>query len=329
MRCFVFTDPCLVSGLIRFLNCPVANNEECVMLPKFSVEAFLQAAVDYKITDLTLVPSIAIRLVRDAIVDKFDLRGVKHMSCGAAPLSPEITALLAKKMPWAGFRQSYGLTESGCCVTSQPPEFTSYKYANMSGIVLPSTQLKVVDIDTGKELGVDGVGEIWARGPQIAMGYLNNRAATAETFGQDGFLRTGDIGRLDEDGFIYIVDRIKEMIKVRGQQVAPAELEALLLEHPAVSDCAVLGVPDDYSVEKPKAYVVLKNHVLARDAAGRSIMDFVKARRVRYKWVKEVEFIDEIPKSPSGKILRRVLREKEKFGVQGYVVKETSTWSKL
>ncbi|KAG5810478.1 hypothetical protein H9Q74_005447 [Fusarium xylarioides] len=132
------------------------------------------------------------------------------------------------------------------------------------------------------------------------MGYLNNATETAETFGADGFLRTGDIGKIDSEGFIHIVDRIKEMIKVKGQQVAPADLEQALLGHPYVADCAVLGIPDAYSSEKPKAFVVLKSHVSPSAAAGHELMQYVKERRVRYKWVKEVEFVNEIPKGPSG-----------------------------
>lgn len=314
-----------VSGLVRFLNWPIASNDECIMLPLFTMEAFLQAIVKYKITDLTLVPSIVIRLVRDPMVNAYDLSCVRTIACGAAPVGQETINELAKKMPWTGFRQSYGMTETCCCLTTHPPEFYDYKYANNGGMLLGSTVVKVVDITTGKELGPGETGELLARGPQIAMGYLDNAKETAETFGaSDGFLHTGDIGNIDEMGFIHIVDRIKEMIKVKGQQVAPAELEDLLLGHPDVADCAVLGMPDEYSVERPKAYIVLKADVEPTGAVGRSLMDYVKKRRVRYKWLKEVEYIDVIPKSPSSKILRRVLRAKEKRGERGFVVKDTS-----
>jgi 4-coumarate--CoA ligase len=272
------------------------------MLPSFTMEAFLRAIVKYKITDLTLVPSIVIRLVRDPIVNDYDLSSVRTIACGAAPVGQETINELAKKMPWTGFRQSYGMTESCCCLTTHPPEFYNYKYANNGGMLLGSTVVKVVDIITGKELGPGETGELLARGPQIAMGYLDNAKETAETFGaSDGFLHTGDIGNIDEMGFIHIVDRIKEMIKVKGQQVAPAELEDLLLSHPDVDDCAVLGIPDEYSAERPKAYIVLKSHVEPSEAVGRALIEYVKERRVRYKWLKEVEYIDIIPKSPSSK----------------------------
>jgi 4-coumarate--CoA ligase len=299
------------------------------MLPQFTMDNFLRAIVDFKVTDLTLVPSIVIRLVNDPVVNNYDLSSVKVIACGAAPVGPGILSRLQKKMPWTGFRQSYGMTESCCCISTHPPEFYSYEYANSAGMLLGSTVVKIVDLDSGKELGPNEVGEIYAKGPQIAMGYLANLSETAETFGADGFLRTGDVGCIDSHGFIRIVDRIKEMIKVKGQQVAPADLEALLLSHPDISDCAVLGIPDNYSSERPKAFVVLKETAEPSEAMGHRLIQFVKEKRVRYKWVKEVEFVKEIPKSPSGKILRRLLRNRSQNSEQSIVVKDIVTRSRL
>ncbi|KAG9499425.1 putative NRPS-like protein biosynthetic cluster [Fusarium musae] len=318
-----------ISGLVRFLHWPIASNDECVMLPHFTLENVLEAIVNYRITDLTLVPAIVIRLINDPIVDKYDLTSVKVIACGAAPVGSEVIQRLHDKMPWTGFRQSYGMTESCCCLSTHPPEFYDYKYGNNAGKLLASTVVKIVDVDTGRELGPNETGEILAKGPQIAMGYLNNAKETAETFGTDGFLRTGDIGKIDSEGFIHIVDRIKEMIKVKGQQVAPADLEQVLLGHPYVADCAVLGIPDAYSSEKPKAFVVLKSHVRPNAAAGHELMQYVKERRVRYKWVKEVEFVNEIPKGPSGKILRRILRNTDRKIPGQVVVKDVSSSARL
>lgn len=318
-----------VSGLVRFLHWPIASNDECVMLPHFTMENVLEAIVKYRITDLTLVPAIVIRLINDPIVDKYDLTSVKVIACGAAPVGSEVIQRLHDKMPWTGFRQSYGMTESCCCLSTHPPELYDYKYGNNAGKLLASTVVKIVDVDTGRELGPNETGEILAKGPQIAIGYLNNAKETAETFGADGFLRTGDIGKIDSEGFIHIVDRIKEMIKVKGQQVAPADLEQVLLGHPYVADCAVLGIPDAYSSEKPKAFVVLKSHVRPNAAAGHELMQHVKERRVRYKWVKEVEFVDEIPKGPSGKILRRLLRNTDGKNSGRVVVKDVSSSARL
>ena len=173
-------------------------------------------------------------------------------------------------------------------------------------MLVANTVAKVISLDDSSQmLGPDETGEICARGPQIAMGYLNNENATAETF-QNGFLHTGDVGYIDGEGLLHIEDRIKEMIKVKGQQVAPAELEDLLLGNDYVEDVAVVGVPDDYSGEKPKAVVVLKAHVSPNEALARELMDFVKEKKVRYKWLVELEFQESIPKSPTGKLLRSV-----------------------
>lgn len=163
------------------------------------------------------------------------------------------------------------------------------------------------------------------------MGYLDNPAATAETFDSDGFFHTGDVGYIDHEGFLHIQDRIKEMIKVRGQQVAPAELEDALLGHAAVEDCAVLGIADDYSGEKPKAYVLVRAGVEASEGLGRELLEFVRERKSRYKWLKEVEFTRVIPKSPTGKLLRRVLKagDGDAKRVRGIVVRdEGSTLSR-
>jgi 4-coumarate--CoA ligase len=289
-------------------------NGDSVMLPAFTMPSMLQAIVEFQIKELILVPPIIIRLVRDKIVDSYDLRHVERWSSGSAPISPEIISLLQKKFPWTGFRQGYGATESTACISAHPPSHYDYKYATTGGMLVANTEAKVLDLTTGKELGVGETGEILARGPQIAMAYLDNPTASAETFDKEGFFHTGDVGHFDAEGLIHIEDRIKEMIKVKGLQVPPAELEDLLLGHPEVEDCAVLGVPDDYSGERPKAYVVLKSSVPESEEVGRRLLEFVKERKVRYKWIKEIEFTQQVPKSPTGKLLRRVLKVKEKDG---------------
>lgn len=298
------------------------------MLPQFTMESFLEAIAKYRITDLSLVPSIVIRLLGDPVVNRYDLSSLRRLASGAAPLGAEVLERLRQKMPWTGFRQSYGLTESCCCVSTHPPEYYDYQYGNNSGVLLGSTVVKVIDTITGKELGIGETGEILVKGPQIGMGYLANPRETAETFGSDGFLHTGDVGKIDSQGFIHIVDRIKEMIKVKGQQVAPADLEHLLIGHPSVADCAVIGVPDHYSTERPKAFVVLKPGIEPTESLGHELMKYIKERRVRYKWVKEVEFISEIPKNPSGKILRRVLKA-NKGAALGPVVKDAQDRARL
>ena len=178
----------------------------------------------------------------------------------------------------------------------------------MRSFILSNTEVRVVDTITGEDLGVEQEGEIWIRGPQVMKGYLNNDEATAETIDSEGWFHTGDIGRVDKDGFWYITDRLKELIKVKGFQVAPAELEAMLLTHPGVVDAAVIPVADEESGEVPKAFIVSKPGVVVTED---EVKAFVGDRVASYKQIQLVEFIDEIPKSLSGKILRRVLRERE------------------
>ena len=291
------------------------------MLPAFNMKDMLDTVVRYQIAELLLVPPILIRLVRDSLVNKYDLSHVRRFSSGAAPLSEEILQLLEKKFPQTGFKQGYGMTESCSCITAHPPDKYDYKYAHTVGTICASTEVKVIG-DNGKELGLNEPGEILARGPQIVMGYLNNPKATAETFDRDGWLHTGDQGVVDDEGLLTITDRIKEMIKVKGIGVAPAELEDLLLGHMKVEDVAVMSVQDDYSGEKPKAFVVLKNWIVGDEATRRELIRYVQERKVRHKWITEVEFVKEIPKSASGKILRRILRDKPKGADKGMVVKD-------
>ncbi|KAL5316585.1 hypothetical protein ACEPPN_015634 [Leptodophora sp. 'Broadleaf-Isolate-01'] len=312
-----------ITGLVHALHLPILLNAEVYMLSSFTMESMLSTVSTYKIKELLLVPPILIRLVRDPVVDKYDLSCVERFSSGAAPLSEEIIQLLKKKFPGTGFKQGYGMTESCSCITAHPPEKYDFKYAHRVGAICASTSIKIVD-DDGKELGVGEPGELLAKGPQITMGYLGNEKATRETFDKDGYLHTGDQAVFDDEGMITITDRIKEMIKVKGIGVAPAELEDLLLGHEDVEDVAVLGIADDYSGEKPKAYIVKKKGVKAsEEEVGKQVLKYVREKKVRHKWLKEVEFIGEIPKSASGKILRRLLRDKERAGRdRGAVVRD-------
>ncbi|RFU30494.1 hypothetical protein B7463_g5861, partial [Scytalidium lignicola] len=310
-----------ITGLVHVLHLPILLNAEVYMLPSFTMKGMLDTVAEYKISELLLVPPILIRLVRDPIVDQYDLRGVTRFSSGAAPLSEEILQQLKAKFPWTGFKQGYGMTESCSCITAHPPEKYGYEYAHKVGTICASTEVKIVD-ENGNELGVGKPGELLARGPQIVMGYLDNDEATKRTFDEDGWLHTGDEAMIDEEGMITITDRIKEMIKVRGIGVAPAELEDLLLGHEFVEDCAVLGMPDDYSGEKPKAYVVPKPSAPEPRKLGEELLKYVREKKVRHKWVKEIEFVDVIPKSASGKILRRVLRDRANGTDRSVVVRD-------
>jgi len=174
------------------------------------------------------------------------------------------------------------------------------------GVTVPSTQTKIADPVTGADLGTGQEGEVWVRGPQVMKGYLNNPGATAATVDTDGWLHTGDLGYMDSGGYLYVVDRLKELIKYKGFQVPPAELEAVLLRHPDVADAAVIGVPDDEAGEIPAGYVVLRPGAAA---SSEEIMRFVAGEVAHYKQIRRLDLIDAIPKSAAGKILRRVLRD--------------------
>lgn len=260
-------------------------------------------------------------------MDTYDLNFLHRFSSGAAPLSEEIIQQLRMKFPQTGFKQGYGMTESCSCITAHPPELFSYDHAHTVGTIVASTTIKIIR-DDGSECADGEAGEICAKGPQMVMGYLNNDKATMETFDSEGYLHTGDQGCIDsKTGLVTITDRIKEMIKVKGISVAPAELEDLLLGHEWVEDVAVLGVPDEYAGEVPKAFVVLKPSVdvggsTKAEAVGRELLRYVRERKVTHKHIKEVEFVEVIPKSASGKILRRVLRDHERGEAKGVVVRD-------
>ncbi|EME46027.1 hypothetical protein DOTSEDRAFT_78445 [Dothistroma septosporum NZE10] len=299
-----------VTGTWRFMLLPLFMNGDAIMLPSFSMPAMLQATIDFQIEEVVLVPPILLRLVRDPIVDQYNLRHVKRWTSGAAPIPQEVLDSVQQKFSWTGFYQAYGATEAPV-MTILPPEHYDWKRGASAGMLCANTTAKIVD-EAGNVLGPNEVGELLVKGPQVAMGYLDNDVATAESFDCDGFYHTGDAGYMDPEGFLYITDRIKEMIKVKGHQVPPAELESLLMSHEFVADCAVVGIKDEYAGELPKAFVVLEAGIDVKRETELVLMEFMKMKKVRYKWLAAVEFVEKIPKSLSGKILRRVLREMEK-----------------
>jgi long-chain acyl-CoA synthetase len=238
---------------------------------------------------------------------RYDTSSLRLISSGAAPLPLELGER-AKAMFKCIVSQGYGMTETSPTVNTQP--FDKIKLESV-GPPFPDTLEKIVSLDTGEELPTGEVGELMVKGPQVMKGYWKNPKETADCLTVDGWLHTGDIARFDEDGYLYLVERKKEMIKYKGYQVAPAELEALLHQHPAVLDVAVIPKPDEAGGEVPKAFVVLRP---GSEAKAEDLMAFVAGRVAPYKKVRDVEFLDQIPKSLAGKILRRDLiqREREK-----------------
>jgi 4-coumarate--CoA ligase len=236
------------------------------------------------------------------MVDEYDLSSLVQIGSGAAPLSAEVEEL-ASQRTGAEVVQGFGLTETSPVTHTALPGLAR---SGSIGVLVPNTDARVVDPASGEDLGRDRPGELWLRGPQVMKGYLGNPEATETAF-DDGWFKTGDIAVVDEDDHWYITDRLKELIKYKGFQVAPAELEAVLLTHEDIADAAVIGVPDEDAGEVPKAFVVARSGV---SITPEEVMAHVAVRVASYKKVRHVEFIDEIPKSLSGKILRRVLRER-------------------
>lgn len=277
-----------------------------VIMNEFHRRDFCELIERYRVTYAFLVPPMFIALVNYPDLPKYEWSSLRFVANGAAPISPEVAKRFQKLTGVTVYHQ-WGLTEASPVVAANP--WHKIKVESQ-GIPLSDTEHKVIDPETCEELPVGEVGELIIKGPQVMKGYWNRPKETEEAFitiDGERWLRTGDIAKIDEEGYEYIVDRRKEMIKCKGFSVSPAELEKLLLTHPAVMDCAVIGKPDSYAGEIPKAFVVTKP---GTKAASKEIIDFVKGRIAEYKWVREVEFIDYIPRTQSGKILRRVLSER-------------------
>ncbi|KAH7109895.1 CoA ligase [Dendryphion nanum] len=320
-----------ITGIVHEVHLPIVLNAHVYVLPTYNLDTLLRTVSKNKIQELLIVPPILTRLVQDSeTVSKYDLTAVKRFSSGAAPLPGEVLKLLEQRFPGTGFKQGYGMTETCSAITSHPPSKYAYKYAGSVGMLVGSTEAKIVNPNTGEEYGTGKSGEIWARGPQVAMGYLENPSATADTFDKDGFIHTGDIGEFDEEGLLTITDRMKEMIKVKGVGIAPTELENLLLGHPSVSDVAVCGIPDERAGERPKAFVVLQPSVSQSPIeVARNLLEYTKSKKARHKWIREVEILNEIPKSAAGKILRRKLREKHGKASGNIIVRDQPAIAKL
>jgi 4-coumarate--CoA ligase len=291
-----------IYGMQVLMNFGLRAGATIVTMPRFDLEQFLRLHEQHRLTRAFVAPPIVVALAKHPVVDKYDLSALRWILSGAAPLSAGLAIECGRRLG-CEVVQGYGMTELSPVSHATPPGM--FKPGSV-GVAVPHTEVRIVDPSTSSPLGVDQDGEVWIRGPQVMKGYLNNEAATKSTIDPDGWLHTGDIGHIDADGHLFVVDRLKELIKYKGFQVAPAELEALLLTHPQVADAAVIGLPDDEAGEIPAAYVVLKQ---GHDTAAADIQRFVADKVANYKQVRKLVFIDAIPKSPSGKILRRVLRD--------------------
>jgi acyl-CoA synthetase (AMP-forming)/AMP-acid ligase II len=293
-----------IYGLSVVMNAVLRNGATLVTMPRFDLDGYLGLVQEHRATKAHLVPPIVLALAKSPVVERYDLSSLELVNSGAAPLSAELQQAAAERIG-CPVVQGYGMTESSPVTHVTPLDPKRHRLGSI-GPPVPSTECRIVDVATGEELGPGEDGEVCVRGPQVMRGYLDDPEATAATIDADGWLHTGDVGRADDDGYVVLVDRVKELIKYKGYQVAPAELEAVLVEHPAVAEAAVVGRPDEEAGEVPKAFIAL-----AGEASDEEIMAFVAERVAPYKRLRALEVVDEIPKSPSGKILRRVLNERE------------------
>jgi acyl-CoA synthetase (AMP-forming)/AMP-acid ligase II len=288
-----------VMGFVPNLAVPLAAGATVVTMPRFELGAYLELAARHRATIFIGAPPLVVALARHAP----DLPHVELIVSGGAPLSADLQRAVAERFPHAAVGQGWGMTETTCGATL--PDRKTGTVPGSVGRAMPNTELRVVE-RSGDEAAGRGSGELWVRGPQVMGGYLESPEATAATIDADGWLRTGDLGRIDEHGNVFVLDRLKELIKVSGHQVAPAELEALLTTHPAVADAAVYGVPDERRGEVPVALVVAPGE-LGED----ELIAWAAERTAPYKRLAAVRFGDAIPRTPSGKVLRRVLRDRE------------------
>jgi acyl-CoA synthetase (AMP-forming)/AMP-acid ligase II len=304
-----------IYGLTVLLNLALRMRSRLVTMPRFDLEAFLATIERERVTFAFIAPPIAVALAKHPAVDAYDVSSLRVVFSGAAPLDGELGRALERRLGVVVV-QGYGMSELSP-VSHFTPESAEGVSCDTVGFAVPNSENKLLDPLTGVEIpkprtGVSEPGEMCVKGPNVMLGYLDDAASTDAMIDADGFLHTGDIATVDAEGCVTIVDRIKELIKYKGYQVAPAELEALLLTDPRIADAAVIGVSDEEGNEVPKAFVVRGTGAEADGLTAELVMQYVAERVAPYKKVRKVEFLDVVPKSASGKILRRELRELER-----------------
>jgi acyl-CoA synthetase (AMP-forming)/AMP-acid ligase II len=293
------------AGLNYMLNPLMASGGTLVLMRRFDLETWLGLMEQYRATAIGGPPPVMLAVTKSPLWERFRLDSLRYALCGAAPLGADLQQAFEERTGLL-LRQLWGMTEGTSAVAAAPVDRSRRKFGSC-GFMLGSSEARVVDIASGRDLGAGETGELWIRGPNVTQGYWRQPEANADTQGGDGWLRTGDIGYFDEDGCVFLVDRLKELIKYNALQVAPAELEDIVQTHPAVRDAAVVGAPDEKAGEIPMAFVVRKAGASLEAA---ELMEYVAARVAPHKKIRAVEFVEEIPKSPTGKTLRRMLKER-------------------
>lgn len=291
-------------GLTPILNLTLSSGAAVVTMARFDLEGMLAAIEQHRITHAIVPPPVGLALSRHPLVERYDLSSLEMLAMGAAPVTAQLERACERRL---GCRvgQGYGMTETSAVIAIYPAEAPERAAPGSCGELLGGTDAIVVDPHSGERLAPGSEGEIRVRGPQVMRGYRDNPEATAATLVGD-WLCTGDLGRVSADGVVEVTDRLKELIKYKGHQVAPAQLEALLATHPAVVEAGVVGVPDDEAGELPVAYVVTADEV-----DPDKLMEWVAERVAPYERIRRLEVVEELPKSPTGKLLRRVLRERQ------------------
>ncbi|MEU9351670.1 4-coumarate--CoA ligase family protein [Streptomyces griseoloalbus] len=300
-----------IYGLTALMNAPLRQGATVVVLPRFDLETFLAALQNHRITGLYVAPPIVLALAKHPLVTQYDLSSLKYVVSAAAPLDAHLAAACSRRLGLPPVGQAYGMTELSPGTHVVPLDAMRQAPPGTVGKLIAGTQMRVVSLDDpGKDLGPGESGEILIRGPQVMKGYLGRPDATTAMIDPDGWLHTGDVGHVDADGWLFVVDRVKELIKYKGFQAAPAELEALLLTHPGIADAAVIGVCNEDGNEVPHAHVVRRPS--APELSEGEVMMYVAERVAPYKRVRHVTFVDGVPRAASGKILRRELRAAHK-----------------
>jgi len=307
-----------IYGLTVLMNQGLAWGGAVVTLPRFDLEDFLRTIQDHKITRAFVAPPILLALAKHPLVDQYDLSSLTSIMSGAAPLDADLALAVQKRLrngadTGVTVAQGYGMTELSPVSHTTPdpgalPPGVSEVPKGSVGFAIPNTECRLIDPATGTDAAEGHSGELWVRGPQVMKGYLNNPSATADTLDDDGWLHTGDVAIVDENGCYTVVDRVKELIKYKGYQVAPAELEAVLIGNPEIADAAVIGVKDEATGEElPKAFIV---RAPGSSISEQDVMDYAGSRLAPHKKIRAVEFIAEVPKSSAGKILRKDLKNR-------------------
>jgi long-chain acyl-CoA synthetase len=294
-------------GTVGYLNAQIYGGNTMVVLPRFDPKEYMEAIVKYKATFIGGAPQLYIPMMNHPDFEKYDLSHVKYAGSGAAPLPVAIIEKLTGAFGVEYISEGYGLTECTMGATMTPPSAAGARVGSV-GLPVFDTEVKIVEVTTGNELPPGQEGEVLLKGPQVMKGYYNKPEATAEVL-KDGWLHTGDIGKMDEDGYLFITDRLKDMIIYKGYNVYPRELEEILFRHPAVEQCAVVGKPDSDAGEIPVAFMKL---VPGKEVSREEVMQFLNSEVAAYKKIRDVIFINEIPVSGAGKVLKRALREQLK-----------------